>query len=640
MRRFSCCVWSLVVFLIVGISMAEAQTVLSVTPQTQALDRCQKLVTVRAAEAVAAAQEVLAASGTTPDQRLAATICMAVAQTLSGQRDAGAISLEAARGLLDAPGVTPRGRLDGQLRLPVLLVRLGRVDEALAVQEEVLVTARERGIVPVQIESLRFMAQIRATEFDDPEGALPYFRQAYDLHRAMVGTSGNVNPPLSYDLGYTLMLLGQHEEADVLFAEAGKAAAAIPELAGMEDRIASHRAEILRLRGHADAAEPQLVTVLARQRAGGDLAGEAATLNRLSRARLDLGRAQEALGVAREALDVAERGRYPEEERNALDALADIHVALGQSELALEYAKREREMGRALDRQDTARRLAGMQARAADSELTSNVVSDRIKSERAELLRNIVIVVLGFFALVALLLLVRARGKQRQLEEISVTDSLTQLPDRRGATRRLEVLETKGVGRSALLLIDVDRLSTINDKLGRDAGDHALVAVARCLRDSCDPGDMVARWDGGEFVVLREDTSQEAAFALAAHLRAQIERLQVAGSSGSAPIPSVSIGVVSLPLFPEGVGGRQEALRAVNRALQVAKRVRRNAWVGLWGVASGIDAARALDNMTGALSNGWFVVSGNPPVNLSAGWEALEDGKDEPRQDRRGDTGM
>lgn len=629
MWRFSYSAWSLVLLLIVGIYTAEAQTVLPVTPQTQALDRCQKLVTVRATEAVAAAQEVLAASGTTPDQRLAATICMAVAQTLSGQRDAGAVSMEAARELLDAPGVTPRGRLDGQLRLPVLLVRLGRVDEALAVQEEVLLTAREQGVVPVQIESLRFMAQIRATEFDDPEGALPYFQQAYDMHRAMVGASGNVNPPLSYDLGYTFMLLGRHEEADVLFAEAGKAAAEIPELAGMEDRIASHRAEILRLRGHADSAEPQLAAVLARQRAGGDLAGEAATLYRLSRARLDLGRAQEALGVAREALNAAERGRYPEEERNALDALADIHVALGQPELALEYAKREREMGRALDRQDTARRLAGMQARAADSELTSSAVSDRVGSQRAELLRNIVIVVLGFLALTALLLLMRARGKQRQLEEISVTDSLTQLPDRRGATQRIERLEAEGIGRAALFLVDVDHLGAINDKFGRDAGDRALVSVACCLRDSCDPSDMVARWDGGEFVVLRGDTSQEAAFALAAHLRAQVERLQASGSSGSSPTPSVSIGVVSLPLFPKGIGGRQDALRAANRALQVAKRVRRNAWVGIWGVATGVEATLALDDMAAALTNGWFVIDGNPPVDLTTGWGDLADKMDD-----------
>lgn len=611
----------LAALLALAIPVAAAQTVLPVAPQVEALDRCHKLVGTHGVEAESAAREVLAASGTTPDQRLSATICMAVAQALSGRRDESAESLEHAWTLLDAPGVTPRGRLDGRKRLPFLLVRLGRVEEALALQEEVLVEAREQGIVPVQIESLRFMAQVRATEFDDPEGALPYFRQAYDLHHAMVGASGSVNPPLSYDLGYTLMLLGRYDEADVLFSEADKAAAPIPELAGMRDRIASHRAEIQRLRGHAAAAEPRLVAVLARQRAGGDLAGEATTLYRLARARLDLGRPREAMGVAREALDAAERGRYPAEERDALDVLADIHAALGQHELALEYAKRELESDRTLDREGTERRLASMQARAADREMTSGAVVDRIGVARGALLRNVVNVVLSVLALVALLLLLRARRRQRQLERVSVTDPLTRLPDRRGATRRIEELENEGAGRAALLLVGVDRLSAINDRYGRDAGDQLLIAVARRLRESCDPSDIVARWDGKEFMVLREETSQEAAFALAAHLMAQVDGLQVDDGAGSRLTPTVSIGVVSLPLFPGGIGGRQDVLRAADRALYAAKRIARSSWVGIWGAADGVDAAHALDDMAAALANGWLVIDGHPAVDPSAAWE-------------------
>ena len=207
----------------------------------------------------------------------AATTCMAVAQAVSGQTEAGTATLDQALALLDAPGVTATGRLDGLMRLASMLARLKRLDEALAMQEQVLVAARERGIVPMQIESLRFMAAIRASEFDDPQGALPYFRQAYDLHRALVGANGAIHPPLSYDLGYTLMNLGQYEEADAKFTEAATGAAAIPELAGMGDLIASHRAEIARLRGDPGAAEPQLAAVLLRQRVAGDLAGEAVT---------------------------------------------------------------------------------------------------------------------------------------------------------------------------------------------------------------------------------------------------------------------------------------------------------------------------------------------------------------------------
>ena len=593
-----------------------AQTVLPVAPQLQALDRCNKMVVVRPSEAAAAAREVLGASGTTPDQRLAATTCMAVAQLLAGDGEEGAAALDQALLLLDSSGVTPEGRLDGQMRLASMLARLGRLDEALAMQEEVLAAARERDIVPMQVESLRFMAAIRAGEFDDPEGALPYFRQAYDLHRVLVGASGAIHPPLSYDLGYTLMQLGQYEEADAMFVEASAGAAPIPELAGMDDRIASHRAEILRLRGDPGTAEPRLVAALARQRAGGDRVGEAATLQRLARARLDLGRAQEALMPAHESLAVAERGHFSAEVRDALHALADIHAVLGQQEAAAGYAARAREVGRGLDRAAAARRLAAMQAVAAN-DLAPKTVAGRIGDERGVMLRNIAIVVLVVLVLLALVLLVLAHRRQHRLESISVTDALTGLPDRRGATQRLEARVADGAARAALLLVDIDYFEELNERFGHDAGDRALVAVARCVRESCDTGDLVARWGGGTLLVLREDTTQEAMFALAAHLRSRVGDLQFDGGAG-APAPlSASIGAVPLPLFPRGNGGWQGAMRAADRALFVAKRAGRNAWAGLWGVAPAIDPVRALADMRMALAEGWLVVGGNRPMDWS-----------------------
>lgn len=614
LRRNPYAAWLLVVLASVALA-ASAQTVLPVAPHVQALERCNRMVVARPAEAEAAAREALAATAITPDQRLSATACMAVAQLLSAQGEAGVATLDRALALLDAPGVTPIGRLDGQMRLASMLVRVGRVDDALAMQEQVLATARERGIVPMQVESLRFMAAIRATEFDDPQGALPYFRQAYELHRVLAGTTGKPHPPLSYDLGYTLMQLGQYDEADAMFAEASAAAAAIPELAGMDDRIASHRAEILRQRGDAAEAEPRLAAALARQRAGGDLAGKVETLRRLARARLDLGRAEEALAPAHESLAVAESGGFTAEVRDALNTLADIHAALGRHAEALDYAARARETGRSLDRDAAARRLAGMQA-VASRQLAPDEVAGRIAGDRNALLRNIAIAVLAAMAAGSLALLVRSRRRQRGLDALSATDPLTQLPNRRGLTRRIEALDLSGDRRAALLLVDVDHFKAINERFGYEGGDRALVEVARCLREACDAGDLVARWGGEEFLVLREDTSREAAFALAGHLRAQVERLQLEMAVGERSPLTVSIGVASLPLFPGGYDWH-DALRAADRALYAAKRAGRNAWVGVHGVAEGIDADSALADVQAALAQGWLEVGGNRPMDWS-----------------------
>ncbi|WP_202839335.1 GGDEF domain-containing protein [Luteimonas saliphila] len=603
--------------LLVACVGAAAQTVLPVSSQAQALARCERLVGAQPTVAEAAAREVLDATGTSPDQRLIATVCLAAAQVLAGRGEAGGASLDAAQELLDAPGVTPTGRLEGQARLPGLLMRVGRLDEALAMQESVLVGARERGIVPMQIDALRFLGQVRAGEFDDPEGALPYFRQAYDLHRSLTGSGARPNPVVAYDLGYTLLLLGRHDEADAMLVEAARAAAA-PELVGLGDRIASHRAELLRLRGDAAAAEPQFAAVLARQRAGNDVAGQAVTLQRLARARLDSDRAQEALAPAREALAVAEQARLTAEQRDALGVLADVHAALGQRDAAAAHAARSREAGRAIDRETTARRLAGLQARAA-SELEPGEAGGRVAEPRKTWLRNVAIVALALLALGALLLLARAQRRHRELAALSATDALTQLPDRRHASRHIEALAADDAARAAVLLIDIDRFRAINDRLGHATGDRVLEAVARCLRDACDAGDLVARWDGGEFLVLRENTSPEAAFALAAHLRAQVERLQVDDGRDAQPSPlSASIGVASLPLFAGGGGAWQDAMRAAERALHVAKRAGGNAWAGLWGVAVDVDAVRALDDVPAALAAGVLASEGSRVMDWSS----------------------
>ena len=602
---------------------AMAQTVLPMAPQAADLARCGRLVTTHPAEAEAVARAVLAAPAVTADQRLSATACLGMAQAVSGQAQAAAATLDEAGPLLDAPGVSPIGRLEAQMRLAAVLARLDRSDEALEMQEQVLAGAREHGVVPIQIESLRFMAQVRSTQFDDPEGALPYFQQAYDLHRVLVKTTRTPHPPLSYDLAYTLFLLGRYPQADAMFAEAAAGAATFPELAGMSDRITSHRAEIARLNGDPAAAEPQLAAVAARQHSASDLVGEAATLQRLANARLDLGRAQEALAPATQALEAAERSHSTADIRESLQALARVHEALGQPAVAAGYAARARELARSEDRQRMARQLARMQAQAASSDLSAEAAAGQIDQARAALLRNIALGALVVLVPLVAVLLLRARRRQRRLEALGVTDPLTGLPDRRGASKRLDALHADSP-RAAVLLIDVDHFKVVNDRFGHAGGERVLAQVARCLREACDAGDLVARWGGEEFLVLREDTSQEAAFALAAHLRAQVESLKVESAAGEPQQLSVSIGVAPLPLFPAGAGW-QETVRAADRALYAARHSGRNAWVGLWGVAGGVDAGRALADMQAALAEGWFQVGGNRPTDWSGAWVATAD---------------
>jgi diguanylate cyclase (GGDEF)-like protein len=90
----------------------------------------------------------------------------------------------------------------------------------------------------------------------------------------------------------------------------------------------------------------------------------------------------------------------------------------------------------------------------------------------------------------------------RQLEFLSTTDPLTGLPNRRAMDKRLEaaIMETCSRGGALCLgILDVDHFKRINDLHGHDVGDEVLILIARRMRLSLRPMDMVARMGGEEF---------------------------------------------------------------------------------------------------------------------------------------------
>ena len=166
--------------------------------------------------------------------------------------------------------------------------------------------------------------------------------------------------------------------------------------------------------------------------------------------------------------------------------------------------------------------------------------------------------------------------KEDLLEELSVTDPLTGLANR----RRMRAAATDELNRSArygtplaLLLIDLDRLKEINDRHGHGKGDRALELVADGLRRSCRATDVAARFGGDEFVVLAVNTTAIEALALAHRIRSAVKRSSAITAARARPDAqihhTVSIGVAdldsaALPTF-DGLHA------AADRALYAAK---------------------------------------------------------------------
>lgn len=161
-----------------------------------------------------------------------------------------------------------------------------------------------------------------------------------------------------------------------------------------------------------------------------------------------------------------------------------------------------------------------------------------------------------------------------EVRQLSVTDELTGLFNRRYFERRLEeeLVRARRYSRPlSFLYIDLDRFKSINDRFGHTAGDEVLRFCAKLLQTSTRSVDTVARIGGEEFAVLLPETPQEGAVTLA-------ERLVKRFASSRPPLPgldtrvTLSIGVAAYPKQKS----KDELYRVADQRLYQAKALGRN----------------------------------------------------------------
>lgn len=102
-----------------------------------------------------------------------------------------------------------------------------------------------------------------------------------------------------------------------------------------------------------------------------------------------------------------------------------------------------------------------------------------------------------------------AEDMHAKMERDALHDSLTGLYNRRGLEKAVEIAD-QTAREHTLILIDLDRFKLVNDSLGHQAGDTVLRAVSARLDRMKQPGDVVARIGGDEFVILRAGSDPDA----------------------------------------------------------------------------------------------------------------------------------
>ena len=165
-----------------------------------------------------------------------------------------------------------------------------------------------------------------------------------------------------------------------------------------------------------------------------------------------------------------------------------------------------------------------------------------------------------------------------QLAQLSETDALTGIANRRCFDRRLEEEWQRSARHGlplALILVDVDHFKRYNDAIGHRRGDDCLRQVAVLLQDGARrAGDLAARYGGEEFALLLPHTTAEDAMAVA---QACLNAVTQAGiAHPDSPVAShvtLSLGVASTVGSQER--GAEALVEAADAAVYLAKRAGR-----------------------------------------------------------------
>ncbi|HOV14067.1 MAG TPA: diguanylate cyclase [Spirochaetota bacterium] len=133
----------------------------------------------------------------------------------------------------------------------------------------------------------------------------------------------------------------------------------------------------------------------------------------------------------------------------------------------------------------------------------------------------------------------------KKLDDMSKTDMLTGLPNRRYIIERLdnEIHRVKRTKKYfSLMIADIDHFKNFNDNFGHDCGDFVLKEIARLLKESLREIDTVARWGGEEFLILLPETTVECAFSVAERMRIFIFDQNIVYKGASHKVP-ITIGI-------------------------------------------------------------------------------------------------
>lgn len=198
--------------------------------------------------------------------------------------------------------------------------------------------------------------------------------------------------------------------------------------------------------------------------------------------------------------------------------------------------------------------------------------------------------------------------KNRELRELSLSDSLTKLRNRRflvemipGEVEQLRRMRfnppvdsgkmTHGMG---FMMVDLDHFKAVNDVYGHDAGDRVLETMALAFSDSMRKTDVVARWGGEEFLIFLKELKPGKLGRMAKRILQKVSTTEFDVGGGTVIRKTCSIGYAYFPGYVDIDDiSWEDIVKLADRALYLAKERGRNRAVGLGVNLNRTDTASA-----------------------------------------------
>jgi diguanylate cyclase (GGDEF)-like protein len=211
-------------------------------------------------------------------------------------------------------------------------------------------------------------------------------------------------------------------------------------------------------------------------------------------------------------------------------------------------------------------------------ELDWFLLVEQDESEALSALRRTLLINLLICALVTLTVLALVRYIvnyfQHRIEVLALSDKLTGLPNRQAFDLNFQQT-MRQIRRHpvpvSIILFDIDRFKSVNDRFGHLFGDRVLRAVARTVADQIREVDLLCRWGGEEFLLLLPGCILRDAQDIAENIRGSIEHLRIEDDHHVTDV-TVSLGVTEYRLGEN----EDDLLRRADDALYRAKEGGRN----------------------------------------------------------------